>query len=128
MLDPNTISSDPKFIDMHNIVHIDEKWFFMTKKNKKYYLLPEEDDTHRTVQNKNSIGKVMFLAMVAMPRHDEHGNETFSGKLGVFPFVTEVILSTAVYFLLCAALNLIISHYFNRNQQQGVVLTDQEEP
>lgn len=90
MLDKNSINSDPMFIDMHNIVHIDEKWFYMTKKNKKYYLLPEENDPHRTVQNKNSIGKVMFLAMVAMPRYDEHGNETFSGKLGIFPFVSEV--------------------------------------
>jgi hypothetical protein len=93
MLDQSTLNSNPKFIDMHNIVHIDEKWFYMTKKKRTYYLLPEEEDPYRAIQNKNSIGKVMFLAMVAMPRYDQHGNEIFPGKLGVFPFVTEVFLT-----------------------------------
>ncbi|XP_070054587.1 uncharacterized protein [Nicotiana tomentosiformis] len=30
----------------------------------------------------------MFLAAVARPRFDAQGNEIFSGKIGVFPFVT----------------------------------------
>ena len=38
MLDRNTLSHEPKFVDMYNIVHIDEKWFYMTKKAEKYYL------------------------------------------------------------------------------------------
>jgi hypothetical protein len=29
---------------MENIIHIDEKWFNVTKKDKTYYLLPEEED------------------------------------------------------------------------------------
>jgi hypothetical protein len=29
----------PKFTNMHNMVHIDEKWFYMTKKDKNYYPL-----------------------------------------------------------------------------------------
>lgn len=61
----------------------------MTKKRATYYLLPEEPCPLRTVQNKNSIGKVMFLTAVARPRYDENGLITFDGKLGVWPFVKE---------------------------------------
>ncbi|CAE6199218.1 unnamed protein product [Arabidopsis arenosa] len=88
MLDSSTLHDNPKFVDMYNIVHIDEKWFYMTKKTETYYLLPIEEEPHRTCQSKNYIGKVMFLAAMARPRFDTKGNETFSGKIGVFPFVT----------------------------------------
>lgn len=74
-------------MDMRNIVHVDEKWFYMTKKARKYYLLSEEDDPMRTIQNKNSIGKV---TVVARPRREAQGNVTFSGKTGVWAFVKEV--------------------------------------
>lgn len=91
MLDETTLAAPrPKFISMHNIVHIDEKWFYMTKMNRCYYLLPEEDDPVRTVRNKNCIGKVMFLTAVARPRYDAEGNMTFSGKIGIWPFVQEI--------------------------------------
>jgi hypothetical protein len=91
MLDQITLGdAEPKFIDMQNIVQMDEKWFYMTKKKRKHYLLPEEDDPTRTVQNKNSIGKVMLLTVVARPRRDAQGTVTFSGKIGVWAFVKEV--------------------------------------
>ncbi|XP_062203760.1 uncharacterized protein LOC133905955 [Phragmites australis] len=63
-----------------------EKWFYMTKKNQNYYLAQGEDKPLRTVKNKNFIEKVMFLAAIARPRFDEEGNETFSRKIGIFPF------------------------------------------
>ncbi|XP_010516452.1 PREDICTED: uncharacterized protein LOC104792102 [Camelina sativa] len=88
MLDPNSLNHEPKFIDMYNIVHIDEKWFYMTKRKENYYLLPEEEDPIRTCQSKNFIGKVMMLVAMARPRFNDEGIETFSGKIGVFPFVT----------------------------------------
>ena len=91
MLDETTLAAPrPKFISMHNIVHIDEKWFYMTKMNRCYYLLPEEDDPVRTVRNKNCIEKVMFLTAVARPRYDAEGNMTFSGKICACPFVQEI--------------------------------------
>ncbi|KAL8519747.1 hypothetical protein ACS0TY_010618 [Phlomoides rotata] len=31
-----------KFSSMHNVVHIDEKWFYMTRSTKRYYMLPGE--------------------------------------------------------------------------------------
>lgn len=89
MLDQRTLGNERiSFNSMHNIVHIDEKWFLMTKRDRNYYLLPDEEDPVRPVPNK--IGKVMFLTAVARPRYDTDGNVTFSGKIGVWPFVTEV--------------------------------------
>jgi hypothetical protein len=86
MLDEN---SPCRFKDMDNFVHIDEKWFDMTRVNNSYYLLPEEPKPLRTVKNKNSIGKVMFLAAVAKPRYGEGGVVTFDGKIGTWAFVKE---------------------------------------
>ncbi|KAM3219342.1 hypothetical protein P3L10_023873 [Capsicum annuum] len=89
MLDRGSISHDPIFINMFNIVHIDEKWFYMTKKNEIYYLLSGEEDPIRTVKSKNFIDKVMFLVVVARPRFAAQGVEIFSDKIGLFPFVTQ---------------------------------------
>jgi hypothetical protein len=91
MLDENDnefTTSMPSFKEMDDIVHIDEKWFHMTKKKNSYYLLPGEPPPLRAVQNKNCIGKVMFLTAVAKPRY-EGGVVTFDGKIGTWAFVTE---------------------------------------
>ncbi|XP_057453214.1 uncharacterized protein LOC130745087 [Lotus japonicus] len=90
MLDENSIPHNPMFKSMYNVVHIDEKWFYMTKKSMNYYLLAAEDDPHRTIKNKNYIQKVMFLAAMARPRFNDEGNATFTGKIGVFPLVEKV--------------------------------------
>ncbi|KAF7112452.1 hypothetical protein RHSIM_RhsimUnG0227600 [Rhododendron simsii] len=88
MLEPSEDESQPrKFKSMYNYVHIDEKWFYMTKEAESYYLLPEEEEPHRTCKSKRFIPKVMFLAAVARPRFDANQNEEFSGKIGIFPFV-----------------------------------------
>jgi len=79
--------SDPSFKHMYNIIYIDEKWFYRTRHNQKYYLANNEERPHREVKSKNFIEKVMFLAIVARPRFDQNGNCIFDGKLGVFPFV-----------------------------------------
>lgn len=68
ILDKNTLSYDPTIVDMYSIVHIDEKWFYMTKKPKKYYLLPSEEESSYTCQKNNYIGNVMFLAAMACSR------------------------------------------------------------
>ncbi|XP_071911419.1 uncharacterized protein [Coffea arabica] len=71
---------------MCNMVHIDEKWFYMTKESEKYYLHPEEEHPMRTCRSKKFIVKVMFLAAVARPRFDCSRNKHFDGKIGIFPF------------------------------------------
>jgi hypothetical protein len=89
MLENGTIPRDPTFKTMSNIVFIDEKWFYMNKKNTNYYLLPEEDEPYRACQSKKFIGKVMFLGAIARPRFDAEWNVTFYGKIGIFPFVIQ---------------------------------------
>ncbi|KAI5439312.1 hypothetical protein KIW84_024911 [Lathyrus oleraceus] len=91
MLEETTISHDPIFKSMYNIVHIDEKWFYMSKNSTNYYLLANEDDLYRTCRNKNYIQKVMFLVAVARPIFDDEDNVTFTGKIGGFPLVDKVL-------------------------------------
>jgi hypothetical protein len=78
------------FAGMFNTVHIDKKWFFLTKSTTQYYLLPEEEEPYRACKSKRFITKVMFLACAACPRYDTHGNEIFDGKVGIFPLVERV--------------------------------------
>ena len=103
MLDPRTLPHEPKFRAMQNIIHMDEKWFNTTSKYTKYYMLPGEDDPHRTVQNKNRIGKVMFLSALGRPIYDDAGNCIFDGKIGLWPFVRKVQhqLVSLSYISLC---------------------------
>ena len=83
MLNAQSLSFKP----MYNVVYIDEKWFYRTRRNQKYYLANDEERPQRTVKSKNFIEKVMFLAVVTRPRFDENGQCIFDGKLGIFPFV-----------------------------------------
>ncbi|ETV89236.1 hypothetical protein H257_00592 [Aphanomyces astaci] len=78
------------FISMDNYVHVDEKWFYLTKVNRRYYVYDDEEVAARTVKSKHFITKVMFLAAVARPRFDPHTRRVFDGKIGVWPFVEVV--------------------------------------
>jgi len=78
---------DPRFKDFFDFVFIDEKWFYLSQKYEKYYLLPEEDEPHRTYKNKNYIPRIMFLCVCARPRF-RNGECIFDGKIGCFPLVT----------------------------------------
>ena len=89
MLEKESIPHDPQFINMNNIIHIDEKWFYLTKKKENYYILANEKEPYRTCKSKNFVGKVMFLTAVARPRFDAQGNVKFDGKIGTFPFITK---------------------------------------
>ncbi|WVZ55812.1 hypothetical protein U9M48_006423 [Paspalum notatum var. saurae] len=77
----------PKFKDLFDFVFIDEKWFYLHQKSERYYLLPCEDEPHRTCKNKNYIPRIMFLCVVARPRFRD-GVCVFDGKIGCFPLVT----------------------------------------
>lgn len=90
MFDGVSLPHDPIFSGMHNIIYIDEKWFYMTKKCENYHLVHDEEEPMRTCKSKSFIEKVTFLVAIARPRFDANGNETFSGKIGVFPLVTQV--------------------------------------
>ena len=72
------------FFSMLNVVHTDEKWFTMTKKCQRYYLLSDESPLLRSCKSTNIIDKIMFLCVVARLRFDTLRNTMFNGKL---PFV-----------------------------------------
>ncbi|KAK9682009.1 hypothetical protein RND81_10G043700 [Saponaria officinalis] len=75
-----------RFNDMYDLVHIDEKCFCMTRLSQKYYLLPDEEEPHRTCKSKRFITKIMFMGAVARPRFTSDGSVNFDGKIGIFPF------------------------------------------
>ncbi|XP_057786111.1 uncharacterized protein LOC131003599 [Salvia miltiorrhiza] len=79
-----------KFKDMHNTVHIDEKWFYITKGTHRYYLAPGEPEPYRSCKSKKFIGKIMFICAVTRPLIAENGEVLFDGKIGIFPFVEKV--------------------------------------
>ncbi|XP_074299525.1 uncharacterized protein LOC141630644 [Silene latifolia] len=68
------ISCSLKFKEMSNIIHIDEKWFYITDDQAKFYLLMEEDTPYRACKSKSFITKVMFMAAVSRPIYDGNGN------------------------------------------------------
>ncbi|KAH9094946.1 hypothetical protein LEN26_018040 [Aphanomyces euteiches] len=83
------VKEDREIFGMHNVVHVDEKWFYLTKVNGKFYVYDDEELPLCATKSKNFITKVMFLAAVARPRHDEATNQFFDGKLGMWPFVIQ---------------------------------------
>ena len=53
---------DPsKYQDMHDCIHLDEKWFFLTQEKEQYLLLPDEKNPKCCIKHKSHITKVIFL-------------------------------------------------------------------
>lgn len=70
MVNPSTIQFDA----MYDRVFVDEKWFYLSQVNKRFYLTADEEDVERDVMSKHHIPKVMFISVVARPRHDTNNN------------------------------------------------------
>ncbi|ETV80465.1 hypothetical protein H257_06736 [Aphanomyces astaci] len=75
------------FSNMLDFVHVDEKWFYLTKVKRRYYVYDDEEVAARSVKPKHYITKVMFLGPVARPRYGHHCKKFWDGKVGVWPFV-----------------------------------------
>lgn len=73
------------FRNQYDEVHVDEKWFFVSKEGQTYYLANHEDDPVRRVQHKSHVGKVMFLCAVARPRYCHTRKYVWDGKIGCWP-------------------------------------------
>lgn len=84
---PGTVNSNPIINDMHNVIHIDEKWFYLNPEMRRFYLLPAEDDPYRCTQSKRYKIKAMFMGVISRPIYDGEGKLVFDGKFGIFPFV-----------------------------------------
>ena len=86
------VAEDGRFVDMMNEVHIDEKWFYITREKESYIIVEGESVPERKVKSKRFIAKIMFLAAFARPRViNEQTGEMWDGKIGIWPFVTTVI-------------------------------------
>lgn len=72
---------NPMYDDMFNYVHIEEKWFCVTRTTQKYYLLPYESLPYRACKSKKFITKIMFMSAIARPRYDESGMCIFDVKI-----------------------------------------------
>ncbi|KAH9150486.1 hypothetical protein AeRB84_006680 [Aphanomyces euteiches] len=78
------------FANMRDFVHIDEKWFNITKVKRRFYAYNNEALALRRVQSTKFITKVMFLAAVSRPHYDHHKKQYFDGKIGIWPFAKTV--------------------------------------
>ncbi|ETV84741.1 hypothetical protein H257_03846 [Aphanomyces astaci] len=86
-IDKLALSSElPPVARMLDCVHIDEKWFYITQVNRRFYLWHDEPP-QRKAQSKRHITKIMFLCAVARPRHDSAHRKIWDGKVGLWPFV-----------------------------------------
>lgn len=75
------IDKDGKFEDFFDIIHIDEKWFYMTDQCVNYILAEGEPGPQRKVRSMRYIDKVMCLTAIARPR------DGWDGKVGCFFFL-----------------------------------------
>ena len=74
-----------KFENMEDLIHVDEKWFYLTKDGQRFIIAADEEEPYRHVQHKSFLTKVMFLCAVARPRYDTNKNAWFDGKIGIWP-------------------------------------------
>ena len=80
-IDKNNTS---KFENMEDLIHIDEKWFYLTKDGQRFIIVADEEEPYRHVQHKSFLTKIMFLCAVARPRYDTNKNAWFDGKIGIW--------------------------------------------
>ena len=74
-----------KFENMEDLIHIDEKWFYLTKDGQCFIIAADEEEPYRHVQHKSFLTKIMFLCAVARPRYDTNKNAWFDRKIGIWP-------------------------------------------
>ncbi|XP_021756158.1 uncharacterized protein LOC110721328 [Chenopodium quinoa] len=72
---------------MSNVIHIDEKWFYINPETRRFYLLPKEEDPYRCQQSRRFKIKAMFMGMIEKPLYDAQGHLIHDGKYGIFSFV-----------------------------------------
>lgn len=74
---------------MYDVIHVDEKWFYIHQVASTFILAEDEEAPHITFPNKRFITKVMFFVVVARPLYDYGKGRGFDGKIGIFPIVSE---------------------------------------
>ena len=74
-----------KFEHMEDLIHIDEKWFYLMKDGQRFIIVADKAEPYRHVQHKSFLTKIMFLCVVARPRYNTNKNAWFDGKIGIWP-------------------------------------------
>ena len=74
-----------KFKHMEDLIHINKKWFYLTKDGQCFIIGADEAEPYRHVQHKSFLTKIMFLCVVARPRYNTNKNAWFDGKIGIWP-------------------------------------------
>ena len=89
-----TDDGEPRWDGMYKEIHVDEKWFFISRETQRVYLTQNEKDNedvpYRTCKSKRFMIKVMFLCAVARPRFNDNGECTFDGMIGCWPFIQRI--------------------------------------
>ena len=70
---------------MEDLIHIDEKCFYLTKDGQRFIIAADKEEPYRHVQHKLFLMKITFLCAVARPRYDTNNNAWFDGKIGIWP-------------------------------------------
>ena len=84
MLSPLSALMAKYFTDMLDHIHIDKKWWYLSRVNNKYYLAPDEEGPNRKCKHKGHIIKVMGIAVSARPRQNAVTGEWWDGKIGMW--------------------------------------------
>ena len=71
-----------KFENMEDLIHIDEKWFYLTKDGQCFIIAADKEEPYRHVQHKSFL---MFLCGLARPRYNMKENAWFDRKIGIWP-------------------------------------------
>ena len=71
---------------MKEVIHVDEKWFYIQPIDVKCYLLPHEKMEERSCKHESHIQKVMFGAAVAPLHWNVHVRQWWDGKIYMHPF------------------------------------------
>ena len=74
-----------RYQDMHDQIHVDEKWFFLMREKERYLLHQDKKNPKHCVTHKSHITKVMFLCAVVRPHFNTCFNSWWEGKLGIWP-------------------------------------------
>ena len=78
------------FSHLLDMVHVDEKWFYMSETTANYYIALDEKPPDRRCKHKSHIEKVMFAAAVARPRYDARKHRWWNGLIEITPLVKRV--------------------------------------
>ena len=70
---------------MEDLIHINEKRFYLTKDGQRFIIVGDEEEPYRHVQHKSFLTKIMFLCAVARRRYNTNKNAWFDGKIGIWP-------------------------------------------